>query len=95
MPRMRILSAANQTRLEQPPVFDSTERKRHFDFPRTVLETAQGMRRSTGRIGFLLSYGYFRADRRFFAPDDFPARATACVARVSGPVMATAPRPGG
>lgn len=54
MPRMRILSAADQARLEQPPVFDSVERKRHFDFPRTVVETAQGMRSSTGRIGFLL-----------------------------------------
>ena len=81
MPRMRILSAADQARLEQPPVFDSAERKRYFDVPRSVLETAQRMRSPTGRIGFLLSYGYFRAARRFFAPQDCHPRDIAHVAR--------------
>ena len=33
MPRMRILSAAEQDRFDRPPTFDSTERKRFFDFP--------------------------------------------------------------
>ncbi|MEM6933621.1 MAG: DUF4158 domain-containing protein [Pseudomonadota bacterium] len=86
MPRMRILSAADQARLEQPPISDSAERKRHFAFPRTALETAQGMRSFTNRIGFLLAYGYFRAARRFFAPEDYYPRDIAHVARVLGAV---------
>lgn len=84
MPRMRILSAADQARLEQPPVFDSAERKRHLDFSRTVLEIAQGMRGPANRIGFLLSYGYFRTARRFFAPEDYHPRDIVHVARVVG-----------
>ncbi len=71
-------------RLEQPPVLDSAGRKRHFDFPRTALETAQTIRSPTGRIGFLLAYGYFRAARRFFAPEDCHPRDIAHVARVVG-----------
>ena len=69
MPRMRILNTSEQARLEQPPVFDSAERKRHFGFPRMVLETARGLRGSASQVGFLLSYGYFRATRRFFRAD--------------------------
>ncbi|EFO31915.1 hypothetical protein TRICHSKD4_3010 [Roseibium sp. TrichSKD4] len=42
------------------------------------------MRSSTGRIGFLLVYGYFRAARRFFAPEYFHRRDIAHVARVIG-----------
>ena len=44
MPRMRILSAAEQARFDHPPVFDSAERKRYFDFPRFVIDVAQGVK---------------------------------------------------
>ena len=44
MPRMRILSAADQARLEHPPFFDSAERKRYFDFPQFTMDVAQGLR---------------------------------------------------
>ena len=68
---MRILSAADEVRFENPPVFNSAERKRYFDFSRSVLDVALGLRSPVNRIGFLLGYGYFRAARRFFSPQQY------------------------
>ena len=81
MPRMRILSAAEQARFDHPPVFDSAERKKYLDFPGFVIDAAKGLRAPVNRIGFLLAYGYFRATRRFFAPETFHARDIAYVSR--------------
>ena len=81
MPRMRILSAADQARFEHPPVFDSAERKRYFNFPRFVMDAAQDLRGPANWIGFLLAYGYFRASRRFFLPDTYLERDIAWVSR--------------
>ena len=82
MPRMRILNAAEQARLEHPPVFNSAERKQFFDFSQSVMVTAHEMRSTTNRVGFLLAYGYFRATRRFFSPERYHDRDIAFVSRV-------------
>lgn len=84
MPRMRILGVADQARLDRPPVLGSAERKRHFDFPQTALETAKSLRSPIGRVGFPLAYGYFRAAQRFFASEDCHPRDIAYVARLIG-----------
>ena len=84
MPRMRILSATDQSRLELPPVFDSIERKRHLNFSQSLMETTRSLRGHGNRIGFLLMCGYFRAARQFFSPADFHAHDIAYVARLLG-----------
>ncbi len=81
MPRMRILNAAEEAHYGSPPVFSSVERKRFFDFSRSVMEAAHDLRSTANRIGFLLGYGYFRATRRFFAPETYHARDIAYVSR--------------
>ena len=40
MPRMRILSAAEQAQFDQPPLFNSEERKKYFEFSGFVVDTA-------------------------------------------------------
>ena len=70
MPRMNILSAAERTELERPPVFNSVERKRFFEFPVALLKISKKMRKPANRLGFLLMCGYFRSTRRFFFPGD-------------------------
>ena len=57
MPRMRILNAAEQAHYDSPPVFSSVERKRFFDFSRSVMDAEQGLRSPASRIGFLLAFG--------------------------------------
>jgi TnpA family transposase len=67
---MNILSAAERTELEKPPVFNSVERKRFFEIPAALLKTAAKMRKPANRLGFLLMCGYFSSTRRFFLPGD-------------------------
>ena len=81
MPRMRILSTTEQEQFEKPPVFDSYQRKKLFNFPKSLLETAQIFRKISHRIGFLVSCGYFNAAKRFFAPKDYQQRDIDYVAR--------------
>ena len=38
MPRMKILNSIEQEAFELPPLFNSAERKRHFDFPVAILQ---------------------------------------------------------
>ena len=44
MPRMRILSAAEQARFEQPSVFEGTERKEFLEFPGFAIDVAKSLR---------------------------------------------------
>jgi TnpA family transposase len=81
---MRILTALEQEAFDQPPRFDHHERKRAFEFPRALLDMAKSMRSRGYRIGFLVSCGYFKSTRRFYAPVDFEPRDIAYVARQLG-----------
>ena len=84
MPRMRILSTNEQEAFDRPPAFDHRDRKKFFDFPKSLLTTAATMRNPDHQIGFLVSCGYFRATRRFFVPVDFLERDLVYVASQLG-----------
>ena len=74
MPRMKVLNRVEREAFESPPLFNSAERKRCFDFPSAIQETAAGLRSATNQLCFLLSCGYFRATRRFYPARTFHAR---------------------
>ena len=74
MPRMQILSLAEQMQFETPPVFNSIERKQFFDFPKALIEIATDLRNQASKISFLLMCGYFKSTKRFFLPQDFHVR---------------------
>ena len=84
MPRMRILTASEQEAFSKPPLFNHCERKKFFALPRALLDMAQNIRSADHQVGFLVSCGYFRATRRFFAPTDFESRDVAYVANQLG-----------
>jgi hypothetical protein len=84
MPRMRILTAGEQESFDKPPLFDHRERKKFFEFPKALLDMAKSVRNAEHQVGFLVSCGYFRATRRFFAPADFEPRDVAYVANQLG-----------
>lgn len=71
MPRMQILSSVEHDAFESPPVFTSTQRRHHFDASSAVEQLALSLRTPTNQVGFLLSWGYFTATKRFFAPPTF------------------------
>ena len=74
MPRMRILNTSEQTGIERPPVFTSSERKQHFDFSQSVLDMAEGLRGKTNQVGFLLAVRVFSRNKAVLLPHDFYAR---------------------
>lgn len=63
-------------------MFDHRERKRFFDLPKGLTDTAATLRAHGGQIGFLLMCGHFKAARRFYQPQDFHERDIEAAARL-------------
>ncbi len=84
MARMKILNATEQESFNKPPTFNSFQRKQFFEATTGLLDIAQGLRKPTHKIGFLLACGYFKAAKRFFVPDDYYPRDVEYVARKLG-----------
>jgi TnpA family transposase len=84
MPRMRILNAIEHYDFDSPPVFNSLQRKKYFDFSDTVYRMATGLRSPTHQLGFLVSCGYFPATKKFFSAKDFHLRDIEYVANKLG-----------
>ena len=82
MARMRILTTSEQDAFDKPPLFDHKERKQFLILPKGLMDTAKGLRTPDGQIGFLLMFGYFKATKRFFQPQDFHARDIEAAARI-------------
>jgi hypothetical protein len=80
MPRMKILSDAEQILFDHPPQLSGNERRRIFELPAAVWSAANDIQSASGKIGFLVSAGYFRSARRFFQASDFHDRDIAYVA---------------
>lgn len=70
MPRMNILNKSEQEMFDAPPVFSSAERKRFCNFPDSLKEKTETLRKPSTKIGFLLFCGYFKATKRFFKPEE-------------------------
>jgi hypothetical protein len=63
---MKILNSVEQEAFENPPIFNSADRKKFFDIPLGINQIIKALRTPTNKFYFLLSFGYFRATRRFF-----------------------------
>jgi len=68
---MNILNKSQQEMFNNPPVFNSAERKQFFYCPGPLKEKAKTLRKPSTRIGFLLACGYFKATKRFFHPENY------------------------
>ena len=74
MPRMKILNGVEREGFDLPPIFNSAERKRCFDFPAPILQIATSLRTNTNQVVFLMSCGYFKATKRFYPVPTFHQR---------------------
>jgi len=74
MPRMKILNSVEREVFDFPPVFNSVERKRCFDFPTPLQDIATSLRTASNQLVFLLSCGYFKATKRFYPVPTFHRR---------------------
>ena len=66
MPRMQILTAAEQQAFDTPPVFGGTERETFFHVSDSLRDVLATLRSPTNRVCLVLSVGYFRVAKRFF-----------------------------
>src|SRR5450432_3778784 len=80
MPRMQILNSVERGVFDSPPIFNSAERKRCFDFSAPLQDIATSLRTSTNQVVFLMSCGYFKATKRFYPVPTFHRRDLAYVA---------------
>src|ERR1700694_2130455 len=74
MPRMKILNSVEREVFDFPPIFNSVERKRCFDFPAPLQDIATSLRTASNQLVFLLSCGYFKATKRFYPVPTFHRR---------------------
>ena len=66
MPRMQILTAAEQQAFDTPPVFSGTQREMFFHVADSLRKVLATLRNPTNRVCLVLSVGYFRVAKRFF-----------------------------
>jgi hypothetical protein len=68
---LTILSPEEIRLFEHPPPFTAEERKRFFIVPKWTEEILATLQTPASQVGFLLLLGYFRATKKFYAPDTF------------------------
>jgi len=71
---MKILNSVEREVFDFPPIFNSVERKRCFDFPTPLQDIATSLRTASNQLVFLLSCGYFKAAKRFYPVPTFHRR---------------------
>jgi hypothetical protein len=67
MPAMKIFNNLEREAFEAVPKFNSEERKQFFAMPKIFLETMDSLRTPTHQVCFIVTVGYFKAQRRFFS----------------------------
>jgi hypothetical protein len=68
MPRMHILTTAAHEAFDTPPVVSYAERETFFSVSASLDALLATLRSPTNRLCLVLTMGYFRATKRFFAP---------------------------
>jgi TnpA family transposase len=64
---MRIFNSLEEKEFELPPKFSSAERKQFFAISKSIEEVLQKLGTPTNKVFFLVTMGYFKATRKFFA----------------------------
>ena len=66
MPRMKILNSLEREAFEAVPQFNAAERKKFFAMPKIFIEMMNSLRTPTHQVCFIITVGYFNAQRRFY-----------------------------
>lgn len=69
--QLHVLSKSEAHQFDQPPEFNSVQRKKYFYVSALVRELIKPLRKPWTQVGFLLQWGYFRYTDRFFSVERF------------------------
>src|SRR3989339_1442771 len=71
MSKLIILSPTEQQRFDLPPKFNVDDRALYFSLTNDELKVVEELRTKTNKIGFILQLGYFKANGKFYATEQF------------------------
>ena len=71
MTEIKIWSDKEIKLYDQPPIFNSIQRKKFLTLPVKLKKRVSTFYTDVNKVGFHLMYGYFKARRRFFLPPRF------------------------
>jgi TnpA family transposase len=71
MPRLKILSIAEQHEFDSPPSLSGENRKSYFRFTQTLREMTKPIKGDCHLVGFVLMFFYFKIVQKFFPPKLF------------------------
>ena len=66
MTRISVLSNSEGKEFDEPPIFNSIDRKRFYDMTKVLQDALNRLRTPTNKVYFLVSYAYFKAEKRFY-----------------------------
>lgn len=66
MARLSVLSKQEAKAFDEPPIFDSVERKRFYDLTVGLNAVIATLRTPANKVLFLVSYAYFKTRKRFY-----------------------------
>ena len=90
MPRLHVLSDPEADRFDQPPVFNTVQRKKYFNITPPVRKLIQPLRKPYTQVGFVLQWGYFLYTTRFFSVDRFQDKDISYIIRLLGAGLSVA-----
>lgn len=64
---MPLLTPEEQNRFDQPPIFTSSERKHYLQLTASSQALLANIQGESNQVCFLVSLGYFKARKRFYA----------------------------
>ena len=67
MAKMKIFNSLEEAEFKSPPKFNSIERKHFFATSIAINTLLENLRTPTNKVYFLITLGYFKARKRFFA----------------------------
>lgn len=72
--QIKILTPNSKKLFDNPPVFNSEQRKKMFTIQKWVLKILETFPNSMSKAGFVLQLGYFRAVNKFYSSNKFHER---------------------
>lgn len=71
MTKLVILSGNERVRFDEPPRFTAEERSAYFSLNNEDLNLVEELRNPTTKAGFVLQFGYFKSNAKFYTSEQF------------------------
>ena len=84
MPSLTVLNPKEAKRFDLPPLFTTQERLVNFQLPPQLKRTVSHMKEGVSKVCFVLQYGYFKTNARFYSPAKFRKREIRYVCHLLG-----------